>query len=161
MRFQDPVVNYASLDGFIFNVQALRTAFKAQFNLHDIDINGPEEIKTRLALLAQMMICILYVWLCWLTAQILVDRWTMTLKSRFLPWQPELVFSGYSYYTIETVYGKIAGQRDVWDAIQDNSSPSVSHRSLCMHGQPNSDRCSLCTKQFWPWRPACPRTVHC
>ncbi len=50
----------------------------------------------------------------------------MTLKSRFLPWQPKLVFSGYSYYAIDAVYGKIAGQRDVWDAIQDNSSPSVS-----------------------------------
>lgn len=49
----------------------------------------------------------------------------MTLKSRFLPWQPKLVFSGYSYYTVDSVYGKIAGQRDVWDAIQDNSSPSV------------------------------------
>lgn len=59
-----------------------------------------------------------------------VDRWTMSLKSRFLPWQPNLVFSGCSYYTIDTAYGKIAGQRDVWDAIQDNSSPSVSHRSL-------------------------------
>ena len=52
----------------------------------------------------------------------------MTLKSRFLPWQPKLVFSGYSYYTVDSVYGKIASQRDVWDAIQDNSSPSVSHQ---------------------------------
>ena len=47
------------------------------------------------------------------------------MKSRFLPWQPKLVFSGYSYYAIDAVYGRIAGQRDVWDAIQDNSSPSV------------------------------------
>ncbi|KAL3139503.1 hypothetical protein ABBQ38_003826 [Trebouxia sp. C0009 RCD-2024] len=98
MRFSDPVVSYASLDGFIFNVQALRTAFTVQFNLLDIGINGPNEIKT---------------------------RWTMSLKSRFLPWQPNLVFSGCSYYTIDTAYGKIAGQRDVWDAIQDNSSPSI------------------------------------
>lgn len=98
MKFQDPVVNYASLDGFVFNIRALRTAFNVTFNLHNIDINGPEEIKT---------------------------RWTMTLKSRFLPWQPKLVFSGYSYYAIDPVYGTIAGQRDVWDAIQDNSSPSI------------------------------------
>ena len=56
----------------------------------------------------------------------------MTLKSRFLPWQPKLVFSGYSYYAIDPVYGTIAGQRDVWDAIQDNSSPSVRlERSIC------------------------------
>ena len=47
MRFEDPVVKYASLDGFIFNVQALRTAFKVQFNLLDISVNGPEEIRTR------------------------------------------------------------------------------------------------------------------
>lgn len=54
----------------------------------------------------------------------------MTLKSRFLPWQPKLVFSGYSYYTIDSVYGKITGQRDVWDAIQDTSTPSVSSELL-------------------------------
>ena len=47
LRFQDPVVDYSSLDGFIFNVQALRTAFKAQLDLHDIKVNGPEEIRTR------------------------------------------------------------------------------------------------------------------
>ena len=47
MKFQDPVVNYASLDGFVFNIKALRTAFNVTFNLHNIDINGPEEIKTR------------------------------------------------------------------------------------------------------------------
>ena len=49
MRFEDPVVKYASLDGFILNVQALRTAFKVQFNLLDISVNGPEEIRTRSA----------------------------------------------------------------------------------------------------------------
>lgn len=47
MRFEDPVVNYGSLDGFIFNLQALRTAFEVQFNLLVININGPEEIRTR------------------------------------------------------------------------------------------------------------------
>ena len=60
----------------------------------------------------------------------------MTLKSRFLPWQPKLVFSGYSYYTIDIVYGKITGQRDVWDAIQDNSTGSVRGRCklyVCIH----------------------------
>lgn len=51
----------------------------------------------------------------------------MNLKSRFLPWQPNVVFSGYSYYTIDMVYGKITRQRDVWDAVQDNSTPSVRH----------------------------------
>lgn len=58
MRFSDPVVSYASLDGFIFNVQALRTAFTVQFNLLDIGINGPNEIKTRSADVAQLMLCI-------------------------------------------------------------------------------------------------------
>ena len=41
------MIDYSSLDGFIFNIRALRTAFKIQFNLHDIDINGPGEIRTR------------------------------------------------------------------------------------------------------------------
>lgn len=47
MRFQDPVVDYSSLDGFVINIQVLRTAFKVQFDLHDIKVNGPEEIRTR------------------------------------------------------------------------------------------------------------------
>jgi flagellar basal body-associated protein FliL len=47
MKFQDPVVSYASLDGFVFNIKALRTAFKVTLNLHSVDINGPEEVRTR------------------------------------------------------------------------------------------------------------------
>ena len=73
--------------------------------------------------------------LCRISPQAFMCRWTMTLKSRFLPWQPKLVFSGFSYYTVDAVYGKITGQRDVWDALQDNSSPSVrdmfDQASLC------------------------------
>lgn len=64
MRFTDPVVSYASLDGFILNVQALQTAFNVQFNLHDVSINGPNEIKTRSAAPALCMRPIPYVRLC-------------------------------------------------------------------------------------------------
>lgn len=47
MNFEDPLVKYASLDGFAFNVRLLKSAFKIQFIVHDISINGPEEIRTR------------------------------------------------------------------------------------------------------------------
>ena len=49
----------------------------------------------------------------------------MRMKSRFLPWQPELVFSGNSYYAVDNLSGKLLNQRDVWDAVADNGFPSV------------------------------------
>lgn len=47
IKFEDPLVKYASLDGFALNVRALKSAFKIKFTLHDISINGPDEIRTR------------------------------------------------------------------------------------------------------------------
>ena len=52
-------------------------------------------------------------------------RWSMRMKSRFLPWQPELVFSGNSYYAVDNLSGNLLNQRDVWDAVADNGFPSV------------------------------------
>ena len=52
-------------------------------------------------------------------------RWSMRMKSRFLPWQPELVFSGNSYYAVDNLSGDLLNQRDVWDAVADNGFPSV------------------------------------
>ena len=82
----------------------------------------------------------------------------MSLKSRFLPWQPQLVFSGYSYYTIETAYGKIIRQRDVWDAIQDNSSPSVG-ATQTVKGTDESIVCDSTNFTIWPISWPC-FTVH-
>lgn len=48
-------------------------------------------------------------------------RWTMRLRQKLLPWRPALVFTGRSYYTVESATGRLATQTDVWDAIKDNS----------------------------------------
>lgn len=53
MKFEDPLVKYASLDGFALNVRLLKSAFKINFTLHDIGLNGPEEIRTRYAISTQ------------------------------------------------------------------------------------------------------------
>ena len=49
----------------------------------------------------------------------------MRLRQKLLPWRPALVFTGRSYYTVETATGRLAAQTDVWDAIKDNSYLSV------------------------------------
>ena len=56
------------------------------------------------------------------------------MQSRFLPWQPELVFSGNSYYAVDNLSGALLNQRDVWDAVADNSFPSVipNHSLACI-----------------------------
>lgn len=45
----------------------------------------------------------------------------MRLRQKLLPWRPALVFTGRSYYTVESATGRLATQTDVWDAIKDNS----------------------------------------
>lgn len=49
----------------------------------------------------------------------------MELTPRLTPWVQKLVFTGSSFYTIDVLSGgTITAQRDVWDAVQDNSFPS-------------------------------------
>ena len=45
--FQDPVVKYEGINSFIFNINALRTAFKITFKLQHVDVNGPSELRAR------------------------------------------------------------------------------------------------------------------
>ena len=48
------------------------------------------------------------------------------MTPRFTPWVQKLVFTGRSFYTIDILSGgKVTAQRDVWDAIQDNSYLSL------------------------------------
>jgi hypothetical protein len=49
----------------------------------------------------------------------------MTLKPRLLSWRPPLTFTGQSKYGVNTFDGKLLYQRDTWDAVQNNSFPSV------------------------------------
>ena len=48
------------------------------------------------------------------------------MTPRLTPWIQKLVFTGRSFYTIDVLSGgKILSQRDVWDAVQDNSYLSL------------------------------------
>ena len=47
MRFEDPVAKYDSRDGFKFNLRLLRTVFDVAFDVHGINVTGPEEITAR------------------------------------------------------------------------------------------------------------------
>ena len=58
-----------------------------------------------------------------------VRRWTMRLRQKLLPWRPALVFTGRSYYTVESASGRLSTQTDVWDAIKDNSYLSARPRA--------------------------------
>ena len=56
----------------------------------------------------------------------------MRLKQKLLPWRPALVFTGQSFYSVDAVSGRLASQTDVWDAIKNNSYPSV-RAQTCVH----------------------------
>ena len=45
--FQDPIVKYEGINSFIFNINALRTAFNITFKLQHVEVNGPTELRAR------------------------------------------------------------------------------------------------------------------
>eukprot|EP00879_Flechtneria_rotunda_P020106 GHRR01021146.1.p1 GENE.GHRR01021146.1~~GHRR01021146.1.p1 ORF type:complete len:321 (+),score=86.12 GHRR01021146.1:576-1538(+) len=96
--FEDPISRFTDLNGYTMMVRALKTLFNVTFDLHDIQVTQPDEITT---------------------------RWTMSLKVWELPWQPNLLFSGRSFYKVDPVTGIILQHKDVWDAINDNSYLSL------------------------------------
>lgn len=49
----------------------------------------------------------------------------MDLQSKLLPWRPHIVVTGQSFYTVDSITGKLAAQRDTWDSISDNNHLSV------------------------------------
>ena len=62
----------------------------------------------------------------------------MTMKFRLLPWQPQLILTGRSFYGVSTASNKITYQTDVWDAVQDNSFLSVSFVNALLEQQQQS-----------------------
>ena len=49
------------------------------------------------------------------------------MRSKFVPWRPTLNLTGVAHYSVDCsgVTGQIMSHRDEWDAIEDNSFPSV------------------------------------
>nr|ABK24599.1 unknown [Picea sitchensis] len=93
VEFKDPITQYDSLEGYLFNIQLLRWLFGPLFELHSVKQTGPNEITT---------------------------RWTMTMNFRLLPWNPELVFTGTSVMSVNPETGKFCRHVDYWDSIKNN-----------------------------------------
>lgn len=51
--------------------------------------------------------------------------WSMTCTLRLAPWRPPLVLTGRSIVSVDPLTGRLASQRDVWDAVADVPAPSV------------------------------------
>lgn len=47
------------------------------------------------------------------------------MKVKVLPWRPEILVSGQSFYTVDPTSGRLTSQRDVWDSLHDNKYLSV------------------------------------
>ncbi|KAK9811083.1 hypothetical protein WJX73_001332 [Symbiochloris irregularis] len=97
-KFQDPTFKQNSIRGFQQNLTLLRSLFSIKFIVHNIKVQEPAEV---------------------------TSRWTMELKPKLVPWQPKIVVTGESIYTVDQISGKIQSQRDVWDSISDNNYLSL------------------------------------
>ncbi|KAH9553797.1 hypothetical protein CY35_08G031600 [Sphagnum magellanicum] len=93
VEFRDPITNYDSLEGYLFNIQMLRLLFHPIFELHTVKQTGPYEITT---------------------------RWTMTMNFWIVLWQPKLIFTGVSIMRINPETGKFCAHIDRWDSIKNN-----------------------------------------
>jgi len=98
VKFEDPITRYDSIDGYLFNIQMLRYLFTPEFILHSIKEVSPTTLET---------------------------RWTMNMKLRVLPWQPDLIFTGTSQYEFDLESKKVIRHSDTWDSIQNQEYFSV------------------------------------
>jgi len=103
VEFRDPITNYNSLSGYLFNIQMLKQVFDPVLELHDIRAIGPYAV---------------------------LSRWTMTMDftpARVLPipWKPRLMFSGTSTYCFNPANGRINKHIDTWDSINNQEFFSV------------------------------------
>lgn len=52
-------------------------------------------------------------------------RWSMRCVLRLAPWRPPVQITGASVITVDPLTGRLASQRDIWDAVADIPAPSV------------------------------------
>lgn len=97
--FQDPITQYSTLSGYLFNIQMLRRVFSPKFILHDVKQTGPLELTT---------------------------RWTMSMKPGVngvnpfsFVWDPTLTFTGTSIMSVNPSTGRFNRHIDTWDAVKD------------------------------------------
>ena len=80
VKFEDPITKYDSINGYLANIQMLRYVFSPEFILHKISPVSETTLET---------------------------RWTMNMKFRILPWQPDLTFTGTSQYEFDLQTEKV------------------------------------------------------
>ncbi|GBF95132.1 hypothetical protein Rsub_07716 [Raphidocelis subcapitata] len=105
LHFEDPITRLDNLEAYVLMVRALKTVFNIGFELHTLEVSGPDEITA---------------------------RWTMTVEVWPLPWRPTAVFTGRSKYVVDASSGLITSHRDTWDAVADNSFPSLEALAVLM-----------------------------
>ncbi|KAG0591894.1 hypothetical protein KC19_1G210000 [Ceratodon purpureus] len=98
VEFRDPITNYDTLDGYLFNIGMLRALFQPIFELHSVKQTAPYELTT---------------------------RWTMTMNFWIVLWKPQLIFTGVSIMRVNPETGKFCAHIDLWDSIQNNDYFSV------------------------------------
>lgn len=49
----------------------------------------------------------------------------MVLRSKALPWRPAVTVTGSTFYSVDTASGSIMSHREEWDAIENQSYPSL------------------------------------
>ncbi|WZN63488.1 SOUL heme-binding protein [Chloropicon roscoffensis] len=98
VNFEDPITKYDSINGYLANIQMLRYVFSPEFILHQIYAVSETTLET---------------------------RWTMNMKFRILPWQPDLTFTGTSQYEFDLQTEKVVRHSDTWDSISDQEYFSV------------------------------------
>ena len=140
MRFEDPMVRCTDRSQYLLNVRALRTAFNIDFTVHEVDVKPPAEIVVRCV--ASALCCVVAGCASYrdVTSRSLdpssgcARRWAMAMRSRFLPWRPTLNITGVAHYSVDCsgVTGQIMSHRDEWDALVNNSFPSVSYSVVFM-----------------------------
>lgn len=91
--FEDPITRISDINAYQLMIRAIKTLFNVTFDLHDVTMTKPDEVTT---------------------------TWTMSLKAWELPWQPTLLFSGRSFYKVDSG-GTIISHRDVWDSVDNNA----------------------------------------
>eukprot|EP00877_Chromochloris_zofingiensis_P004288 jgi/Chrzof1/13860/Cz08g15100.t1 len=98
VTFLDPITKYNNVQGYMFNIKMLKTAFAPKFELHDAKQTGELEITTRWTMTMEFT----------LSRAVKLNKW----------WEPVIIFTGTSIYGFNSANGKINRHIDTWDSIQ-------------------------------------------
>ncbi|KAF6003263.1 hypothetical protein F1559_002341 [Cyanidiococcus yangmingshanensis] len=91
--FEDPLTRLRGMQAYRRNIEFLRESpvfGEGQLLLHDLAVHEPN---------------------------VVVTRWTLSLRAKFVPFQPLVVFTGTSTYEWSVEHGRIVSHVDRWDSI--------------------------------------------